>query len=58
MIAGVHYVEAEDFDDLIDKAISLVHDRTRQQEITGNAIKLFMDTYSIDAVSKEIQKVF
>ena len=57
MIAGVHYVEAEDFDDLIDKAISLVHDRTRQQEITGNAIKLFMDTYSIDAVSKEIAKL-
>lgn len=57
MIAGIHYVEAEDFDNLIDKAILLVHNRNLQQEITENAIKLFMDTYSIEAVNKEIQKI-
>ena len=57
MIAGVHYVEAEDFDGLIDKAIALAHDRERQCELTANAVKLFLDTYSIEAVSKEMQKV-
>ncbi len=57
MIAGTHYIEAEDFDELIDKAILLVHNRELQQGITENAIKLFMDTYGIESVNKEMQKV-
>lgn len=57
MIAGNHYIEATDFDDLIDKAIALIHDRDLQQRLTENAVKLFMDTYSLDAVSRDMQKV-
>lgn len=57
MLPGVHYLEADDFDSLIDKAIALVHDRALQQRLTANAVKLFTDTYSLDAVSHDMQDI-
>lgn len=57
MVAGIHYVEATDFDELIDKAIALSHDRDSQRKLTENAVNLFLDTYSIEAVSKAIRLV-
>ena len=57
MQPGRHYLEATDFDDLIDRAIALVHDRDLQRDITENAVRLFKATYSLDAVSKEMQSL-
>lgn len=57
MVAGTHYLEATNFDELIDKAIALAHDRDSQRRLTENAVNLFLSTYSIDAVSRALQEV-
>ena len=57
MLAGVHFIEATNFDELLDKAIALAHDREAQRTLTGNIVKLFLETYSIDAVSRDMMKV-
>jgi glycosyltransferase involved in cell wall biosynthesis len=57
MLAGIHYIEATNFDELLDKAIALAHDREAQRTLTGNIVKLFLETYSIDAVSRDMMKV-
>lgn len=51
MKPGVHYLEAQDFDELLDMAMNLVKDRELQRQLVHNATALYEKTYSIDAVS-------
>lgn len=57
MKAGIHYVEASDFDEVLDKAMELANDRQRQHAIVENATELFRKTYSINAVSKALTRI-
>lgn len=41
MIPGIHYIEADSFEDLITKAIELMNNFTIQQKLAQNARSLF-----------------
>jgi len=57
MIPGIHYIEADSFEDLITKAIELMNNFTIQQKLAQNARQLFKNRYSIEYASSIINKV-
>ena len=57
MIAGVHYIEAEDFDDLLLKGIKLCDDRKKQEELVKNITSLFADISNIETIHKNLRNV-
>lgn len=57
MKPDVHYIEAEDFDELLIKGIRLIDNRDRQEELVKNAVRLFSNYYTIDAVHEQLHRV-
>ncbi len=54
---GVHFVEADDFEDLLTKGIELMEDRVKQEVLVKNTLKLFGETYCISAVNRVLNEV-
>ena len=54
---GVHFVEADDFEDLLTKGIELMEDRVKQEVLVKNSLKLFGETYCISAVNRVLNEV-
>ena len=51
MRSGIHFIEADNFDDLLTKGIELTEDRVKQEALVKNSLALFGKTYSISAVN-------
>lgn len=57
MKPGIHYVSAKNFEDLIEKAIALIDDQEMRRQLVKNNTKLFINTYSIEAVNRDLLKI-
>lgn len=57
MKPGIHYVSAKNFEDLIERAIALIDDQEMRRQLVKNNTKLFINTYSIEAVNRDQLKI-
>jgi glycosyltransferase involved in cell wall biosynthesis len=54
MVPNIHYIEAADFEELINKGIELIKNQLKRKELDENATMLFMNRYSIDYVHNQL----
>ena len=57
MIPGIHYIEADSFEELITKSIELMQNPKLQSELVNNSRDLFKNRYSISYAANVINKI-
>lgn len=57
MIPNKHFIEAKDFEDLIDKSLDLMDNKAKQQELVKNARELFQKRYTYEYSTNVIENL-
>lgn len=57
MKAGKHFLEAQDFDDLIELGIKLIENRERQEQLVKNSKELFASNYSVKTIHERLMTI-